>query len=54
MKITIHRVINQIGGCITEIATDNARIFIDLGQNLPNNEGVSTDNYLHLSCPYCF
>ena len=43
MQITIHRGINQIGGCITEIATDNTRIFIDLGQNLPDNEGVSND-----------
>lgn len=44
MKITIHRGINQIGGCITEIATDKARIFIDLGQNLPDGEGVVHDN----------
>ncbi|NDV65147.1 MBL fold metallo-hydrolase [Bacteroides sp. 224] len=43
MKITIHRGINQIGGCITEVATENTRIFIDLGQNLPDNEGVSND-----------
>lgn len=35
MKITIHRGIDQIGGCITEIATEKARILIDLGQNLP-------------------
>lgn len=40
MKITIHRGIDQIGGCITEITTDNARILIDLGQNLPDGEGV--------------
>lgn len=38
MKITIHRGIDQIGGCITEIATDDTRILIDLGQNLPDNE----------------
>ncbi|MDL2283479.1 MBL fold metallo-hydrolase [Odoribacter sp. OttesenSCG-928-G04] len=44
MQITIHRGINQIGGCITEIASDTARIFIDLGQNLPSSEGVSKDN----------
>ena len=43
MKITIHRGINQIGGCITEIATDKARIFIDLGQNLPDGEGIVND-----------
>jgi len=44
MKITIHRGIDQIGGCITEIATDNARILIDLGQNLPDSEGVVSDD----------
>jgi ribonuclease J len=43
MKITIHRGIDQIGGCITEIATDRTRILIDLGQNLPDGEGVIHD-----------
>lgn len=43
MKITIHRGLNQIGGCITEIATATTRILIDLGQNLPDNLGVSND-----------
>ncbi len=45
MKITIHRGIDQIGGCITEIATDKSRILIDLGQNLPNGEGVTLDEF---------
>ncbi len=44
MKITIHRGFNQIGGCITEIATDKTQIFIDLGQNLPDGEGVVQDD----------
>ncbi len=44
MQITIHRGINQIGGCITEIATANTRIIIDLGTNLPDNEGNTIDN----------
>ena len=44
MKIIIHRGINQIGGCITEIATENTRILIDLGENLPDNEGNKNDN----------
>ncbi len=35
MKITIHRGLDQIGGCITEISTSTSRIFIDMGQNLP-------------------
>lgn len=48
MKITIHRGINQIGGCITEIATEKTRILIDLGQNLPDGEGLVTDNLANL------
>lgn len=48
MKIIIHRGINQIGGCITEISTDNARILIDLGQNLSNGEGIVTDSLASL------
>lgn len=35
MNIKIHRGLNQIGGCITEISTATSRIFVDLGQNLP-------------------
>ena len=45
MEITIHRGVNQIGGCITEIATDKARILIDLGQNLPDGEGIILDDF---------
>ncbi len=44
MKITIHRGINQIGGCITEIATEKTQILIDLGQNLPDNQGNVNDS----------
>lgn len=44
MKITIHRGINQIGGCITEIATETNRIFIDFGHNLPNADGSVDDS----------
>lgn len=39
MKITIHRGINQIGGCATEIQSGEDRIMIDLGSNLPGTEG---------------
>ena len=39
MKIVIHRGIDQIGGCITEIATANTKISIDLGSNLPGCQG---------------
>ena len=35
MVIKIHRGLDQIGGCITEISTETSRIFIDFGQNLP-------------------
>ena len=37
MEIKIHRGLEQIGGCITEISTATSRVFIDLGQNLPGN-----------------
>jgi ribonuclease J len=48
MRIIIQRGIDQIGGCITEIATDKARILIDLGQNLPDGEGVVKDDFANL------
>lgn len=35
--ITIHRGASQIGGCITEIKTQRAKILIDLGCNLPGS-----------------
>lgn len=41
MDITIHRGTRQIGGCVTEIATANARIIIDFGAELPRNEEPS-------------
>ena len=47
MEIIIHRGAHQIGGCITEIKSDNAKILIDLGANLPDSN-VST---LELICP---
>ena len=49
MKIIVHRGIDQIGGCITEIATENARILIDLGQNLPDGEGVVNDGFANFN-----
>lgn len=39
MRITIHRGIDQIGGCITEISTAHTKIIIDLGSNLPGSNG---------------
>ena len=46
MKITIHRGIDQIGGCITEIeSSKGTKILIDLGHNLPDGESVAHDLY---------
>lgn len=42
VKIKVHRGLNQIGGCITEIWTDTSRVFIDMGQNLPGNAEPTT------------
>lgn len=42
MEIKIHRGLDQIGGCITEIWTDSSRVFIDFGQNLPSNGKTTT------------
>ena len=37
MKIVIHRGTHQIGGCVTEIQSNNGtRIAIDIGENLPS------------------
>ena len=38
MQIKIHRGINQIGGCITEIKSKKARILIDVGTNYINGK----------------
>lgn len=46
MKITIHRGINQIGGCITEVqSSSGTKILIDLGHNLPDAAGQEEDEY---------
>lgn len=42
MKIKLHRGLDQIGGCITEISTETSRVFIDFGQNLPGNGEPTT------------
>lgn len=42
MEIKIHRGLDQIGGCITEIWTDSSRVFIDFGQNLTSNGKAAT------------
>ncbi len=46
MTIIIHRGINQIGGCITEIKSEKGtKILIDLGHNLPEGDKPSEDIY---------
>lgn len=46
MTITIHRGIDQIGGCITEIASaSGTKVLIDLGHNLPEGDDVAYDKY---------
>lgn len=46
MKITIHRGIEQIGGCITEIeSASGTKILIDLGHNLPEGDKLAEDVY---------
>ena len=42
MNIKVHRGLEQIGGCITEISTATSRVFIDMGQNLLGNGEVTT------------
>ena len=46
MRIKIHRGIDQIGGCITEIqSASGTKILIDLGHNLPEADGQVNDIY---------
>lgn len=46
MKITIHRGLNQIGGCITEIQSlSGTKILVDFGHNLPDGNDVAEDMY---------
>lgn len=48
MTITIHRGTHQIGGCVTEIRSDNTRIFIDLGSELPSADGIQPEEKLRI------
>lgn len=47
MNIKVHRGLDQIGGCITEIWTDTSRAFIDMGQNLPGVGEPTTEELDH-------
>lgn len=46
MKIIVHRGTKQIGGCATEISTNNTRILIDFGENLPDSSKSTSDKNL--------
>ncbi len=46
LKITVHRGTEQIGGCVTEIATDQTRIILDFGTELPDATGQTPPNTL--------
>ncbi|MEG1743766.1 MAG: MBL fold metallo-hydrolase, partial [Clostridia bacterium] len=45
MKIKVHRGTHQIGGCITEIATEKARILIDIGAELPSTKDIQDSEF---------
>lgn len=49
MQIKIHRGVDQIGGCITEIKSKKTRILIDVGTELPNTEGKVKANVSKIS-----
>ena len=38
MKITIHRGIDQIGGCVTEYENKGGKLFVDYGEQLPGSQ----------------
>ena len=48
MQIIVHRGTHQIGGCATEIRTDNARILIDFGAALPDSNGHNPNDILEI------
>ena len=49
MQIKIHRGVNQIGGCVTEIKSKKTRILIDVGSNLPTCESEVKVNIGNIS-----
>ncbi len=58
MDIIIHRRTHQIGGCVTEIKTDQGRIIIDFGSELPDKYGNIKPSKFKLDginegCPNC-
>lgn len=49
MRLIIHRGTHQIGGCAAEVRTDAARILIDLGSELPDEDGLTHPDTLQIS-----
>ena len=49
MQIKIHRGVDQIGGCITEIRSKKTRILIDVGTELPNTKNNVKANVSKIS-----
>ena len=54
MDIKVHRGLEQIGGCITEISTATSRVFIDFGQNLPGHGELTTPEQDQLMVEHIF
>ena len=50
MKIHIHRGANQIGGNCIEISTSQARIILDIGDELPEVDSKVHTKELFLMC----
>jgi ribonuclease J len=50
VTITIHRGTHQIGGCVTEIRTAAARVFIDFGADLNDDNPVPPPQLDGLTC----
>lgn len=46
MNIIVHRGTKQIGGMVTEVSTTSTRIFIDMGSELPDENGVAREENL--------
>ena len=53
MKLKIYRGTHQIGGCITEITTNNARILIDFGAELEDSGSTILVDGVNCGAPSC-
>lgn len=53
LKITVHRGTKQIGGCVIEIATEQTRIILDFGTELPDETGQTPPDTLQVAGVNC-